>query len=248
MGYYRIIEGLRYDRQLLELAEERIQGRGDGRISEADAQALLVEAQDGRGITLVEQRTLRYIMEHFILTGNAIETLRKGLGLQPPPEEVAGLAQRIIVADFGLPGLTWQIDQTDVQQQSNFPNTAINFETALRESLRAFLEDGRDVESPWSLVSMVEDLQPQFFPSDEAYETAVTERVMFYMNEEGKLRLLPYDEEINFDKIDYNPPEDGESLLENWVFSLYLPKLSDHLYWAIVDREGIKETYTYGFN
>jgi len=39
-SYYRIINGVSYDRALLESAEALTQGRGDGRISEADAKTL----------------------------------------------------------------------------------------------------------------------------------------------------------------------------------------------------------------
>ena len=36
-SYYKTIQGIRYDRALLEAADERISGQGDGRISEKDA-------------------------------------------------------------------------------------------------------------------------------------------------------------------------------------------------------------------
>ena len=59
-------------------------------------------------------------------------------------------------------------------------------------------------------------------------------------------------QELNNDWLvpleDVYPPENGESVNDNWVFMLQLPTLSDHLFWAIVDRNGVKETYNYGFN
>ncbi|MBP9707995.1 MAG: hypothetical protein KBD78_10140 [Oligoflexales bacterium] len=43
-------------------------------------------------------------------------------------------------------------------------------------------------------------------------------------------------------------PHDGESIKANWVFRLAIPSLSDHIYWSVVDPQGQKQTYTYGFN
>lgn len=37
-SYYKTIQGVRYDRALLEAAEERIYGQGDVRIFEKDAE------------------------------------------------------------------------------------------------------------------------------------------------------------------------------------------------------------------
>lgn len=43
-------------------------------------------------------------------------------------------------------------------------------------------------------------------------------------------------------------PEGGESVVDNWVFRLYIPNLSDHIYWAVVDQTGARAAYNYGFN
>lgn len=44
------------------------------------------------------------------------------------------------------------------------------------------------------------------------------------------------------------PPEQGESAQDNWIFVLRIPTLSDHIYWVIVDRQGVNAPYLYGFN
>ncbi|HNH11344.1 MAG TPA: OmpA family protein, partial [Leptospiraceae bacterium] len=41
MSYYRTVKGKKYDRQLLDLALESVSGKGDGRISLADAKKLI---------------------------------------------------------------------------------------------------------------------------------------------------------------------------------------------------------------
>ena len=70
-SYYKIVKGVRYDRALLEAAENRIKGQGDGRISEQDLKELVDLSEDGKGITVTELRTLRYIQDEFNLTEKA---------------------------------------------------------------------------------------------------------------------------------------------------------------------------------
>jgi hypothetical protein len=43
-------------------------------------------------------------------------------------------------------------------------------------------------------------------------------------------------------------PERGEDLEKNWVFSLVMPTLSDHIYWVIVPKDAPEGAYVYGFN
>lgn len=45
-------------------------------------------------------------------------------------------------------------------------------------------------------------------------------------------------------------PERGESLQENWVFSLVIPSLSDHIYWIVIPKKSQtpESGYVYGFN
>jgi hypothetical protein len=70
-SYYKTIAGVRYDRSLLETADDRVDGREDGRIAEQDIQELLALAQDGRGITETEMRTLYYIHKNYRFTPKA---------------------------------------------------------------------------------------------------------------------------------------------------------------------------------
>lgn len=43
-------------------------------------------------------------------------------------------------------------------------------------------------------------------------------------------------------------PERGEDLEKNWVFSLVMPTLSDHIYWIVVPKDAPDGAYVYGFN
>ena len=72
-SYYKTIQGVRYDRALLEVAEERISGQGDGRISLNDAEEIFNLSKDGGRITETELRTLKYISDNYHFTSKAAE-------------------------------------------------------------------------------------------------------------------------------------------------------------------------------
>ena len=75
-SFYRVIDGVRYDRALLESAESAVAGAGDGRISVADAEALFDKIVDGNKYTDTEKATVRYIRENFTFTEAADAYLR----------------------------------------------------------------------------------------------------------------------------------------------------------------------------
>ena len=70
-SYYRIIDGEHYVRSLLEAADVRLEGKGDGLISEEDFQQIIELSRDGKGITETEMRTLEYISLKYNLTTKA---------------------------------------------------------------------------------------------------------------------------------------------------------------------------------
>ena len=70
-SYYRIIDGEHYVRSLLEAADVRLEGKGEGLISEEDFQQIIELSRDGKGITETEMRTLEYISLKYNLTTKA---------------------------------------------------------------------------------------------------------------------------------------------------------------------------------
>ena len=70
-SYYKTIQGVRYDRALLEAAEVRIYGQGAGRISQKDAEEIVELSKDGGRITETELKTLKYISENYHFTQKA---------------------------------------------------------------------------------------------------------------------------------------------------------------------------------
>lgn len=68
-SYYRQIDGVRYDRELLDKAEGF--AKTGGVISHAEAKELWEDAQDGKGVTTCEKRTLEYTMQNLKYTEKA---------------------------------------------------------------------------------------------------------------------------------------------------------------------------------
>lgn len=76
MGYYKTIDGKKYDGAIIELAEKLTSGSGDGRISNADAKLLYDEVADGGSYTDIEKDTMEYIRANFKWTDSADEWFR----------------------------------------------------------------------------------------------------------------------------------------------------------------------------
>lgn len=76
MGYYKTIDGKKYDGAIIELAESLVDGSGDGRISQADAEKLFAEVRDGDTYTDVEKDTMAFIRDNFKWTDAADEWFR----------------------------------------------------------------------------------------------------------------------------------------------------------------------------
>lgn len=76
MGYYKTIDGNKYDGEIIELAEKLTSGAGDGRLSKADAEQLLEAVMDGGSYTDIEKDTMAYVRDNFKWTDAADEWFR----------------------------------------------------------------------------------------------------------------------------------------------------------------------------
>ncbi len=79
MAYYKVIDGVKYDRELITAAEEAVKGKGDGRISMEDAKILFQKVIDGDIYTDVEKDTMEYIRKNFKWTEAADEWFRTAI-------------------------------------------------------------------------------------------------------------------------------------------------------------------------
>jgi nucleoid-associated protein YgaU len=68
MSYYKKIKGKNYDRDIIEAADRAVTGKGDGRISLADARKILKLVRDGGDYTDIEKRSMQYIRDNYKFT------------------------------------------------------------------------------------------------------------------------------------------------------------------------------------
>ena len=76
MSYYTEINGKKYDKKILDLAGKLTTGRGDGRLSQSDAQQIFEAVRDGGNYTDVEKETVQYVRETYKWTDGADEWFR----------------------------------------------------------------------------------------------------------------------------------------------------------------------------
>ena len=154
------------------------------------------------------------------------------------------LINRIVVEKYNKPKLRVIVDPKDVEEQSALPNNKVSFEQALNKALISFLSDYSNPESPGAIVANVFEL----LPGKVANPSVATNFKLSEFFDNAEMRLLPnlaWDDEEDYD---FNPPEERESVTDNWIFSLSLFDLSDHIYWVIIPRDGKSPVYNYGFN
>ena len=74
---YQSIDGVQYEKELLDLAKEHTSGRGEGKLSKDEVADLFKSANDGQGVTETEKRTLQYIRNNFEFTDAAAKDFDK---------------------------------------------------------------------------------------------------------------------------------------------------------------------------
>ncbi len=68
---YKTIDGVKYEKELLDLAEKHTTGVGEGKLSKDEVVDLFKSASDGQGVTDTEKQTLAYIRKNFVFTDAA---------------------------------------------------------------------------------------------------------------------------------------------------------------------------------
>lgn len=77
MGYYKTIDGKKYDGELIELADKLTNNKAaNNPISKADAAELLEAVKDGDSYTDVEKDTVAYLRKEYTWTDASDEWFR----------------------------------------------------------------------------------------------------------------------------------------------------------------------------
>lgn len=167
---------------------------------------------------------------------------KRGLEEDMPHGSIPGDAQqdpaRAILSEFGVTGLSLNMPAAEIGRQEKAYG-GLAFGKAFRAGLHSFFTDYSDPESPMCVV--LDNLGGYSCENPSKAQIAGAQKQLRdLMNKRGtQLRLVR--------EGGGHQPENGETVRDNWVFSLYLD-YSDHTYWGIVDRSGKKPAYNYGFN
>lgn len=139
------------------------------------------------------------------------------------------LQQRIesLLKALEVPDLSVEVPQVNDEE---------GFLEALEAAIRSFIEDGEDDESP---LGLIESDPSAYDLSDEPDTEELQNAVKDFMNAgDSQITLITPESPLQ--------PDGGENPNKFWVFLLQMPTLSEHRWWAIVDKNGRNETYNYG--
>lgn len=225
MAYYISINGIRYDRALIEAAQAFTKGRGESKIALDEIQALFKLASDGKKTTETEWRTLRYIGEHFSLTAPAKGWLEDQFNLNGGPSEIENTINRILGNEFGLKSVQWQFESEEVKRQLAISGNITDLGQAVRGTLNALMTRGMNILSLESVVRR-RDLA--------ADEKGIAQTIRDFMNDGGQLFLVPADESER-QNFSFDLPENLDFNLF-WHIGLHIPALSPVLFMASVSR------------
>lgn len=146
-----------------------------------------------------------------------------GVARGRPPIECSNSPGEVLRA-YGLENLSAHIPHVTARAQARDFGGTVCLSTALRLGLASLLGDSSDLESPGAIVGA------GCLRCELAHRSS-------------QLRLVARGDPL---------PAGGEQLADSWVFELYMPHVSDHVYWAIVarsrDGRGEVRVYNYGFN
>jgi hypothetical protein len=223
-SYYKIIDGLRYDRKILEEADRRIAGQGDGRISLDDAEQLLPLFGDFGDVTIVEERTLQYLLANYKWTPEAENWFLDKVNRISKQSSIEPRLIQIMKGEYGFRELPFAYFKAEALQQMLDHENKVSLPEALRKALFSLLNDTSDK----SFGSISYSSEP---------------RNVFL--EGGRLVLLPGDMSSEPSLSSFPAPSQGESIQENWIFGLELFDLTDDIYWIIVPRDGSSPAYNY---
>lgn len=143
---------------------------------------------------------------------------------------------------FHLENLNNMLQVDEAQNQEKLFLGKIGAEEAVTLALKSFLEDSRHIESPLALATLLA-LEELDLPSEKTQDPKVIKKAKEILF----THLNQYSSEIRFVFIG-EQPEHGEKVESNWIVRLKIPTLSDHIFWAVVDRNRAASPYNYGFN
>lgn len=249
MSYYKTIDGEKYEKSLLDLANELSKGRGDGRISEDDLKQLTKAVLDGAEITAIERKTLKYILKNFQFTEKAKNWYWEYTPVIADDRRFRSRMYRLL-DDYRIDYTELKIDPRVVENMNQTLASRISFFKALQLAVELFLSDNNR-NSPLYEVDNIVSEYLGISPNDLKEVTKWPGVVLGLLKErinEGYIELLPVWEDMTEEERgDLQIPDIDVSAKDSWIFYLGI-RTDDHQFFAIVDRQGEKAPYIYGYN
>ncbi len=150
-----------------------------------------------------------------------------------------------VLEQQGIDEIQALFPEDEVCPQATEYDGDVTFEAALDAAIESFVFDDDDIESPLALLADVDPADDTVCP-----DGTNSDRVRCYLGRNSSRLAITYRDGEVHDNV--YPAEYRESIEDNWVFFLYVPELSDHLHWAVVQRfrsfEGDVMVSNYGFN
>jgi hypothetical protein len=144
-SYYKTINGISYDRQLLEEAESRAAAQG-GFLRFEDALHLWGKANDGNGITPTEKRSLQYVGQKHRLETEARQFLEKSLDIKITASIQDGPSLPALQNGIGFLKSLWQtVTGKRKQEEGDLP---------------ALLDEARSISSSSGAAGPAQDAVP----------------------------------------------------------------------------------------
>mmetsp|Transcript_15057 Transcript_15057/g.21128 ORF Transcript_15057/g.21128 Transcript_15057/m.21128 type:complete len:301 (-) Transcript_15057:808-1710(-) len=147
---YQQIDGKKYERSLLDLAHHLSK---DGSLNKQNAVELWAEALDGRGVSVIEAATIRYIQARFELTAGAHQYLRamledweasaRGPPMEAPKNDLAGGWH----LDFGKEPTEPKSEESKTEEvKTETKNEAMETELNLKDKLMKKAETLKELD------------------------------------------------------------------------------------------------------
>jgi hypothetical protein len=123
--------------------------------------------------------------------------------------------------------------------------SSIDIEEAFYKGLKGLFIETKNTDNFYNIITNAPDaFGLEANPSPEVVKTTIIKAINDDVN--AKFALLPTDLENS--KYDFSifPPENGESVLDYWIWYIKCDFFPGP-YWMLVRRDGTSEGYSYGF-
>lgn len=224
-SYFKVVDGLRYDRKLLEAADKLVADERVKQISFEDAQLLFPIVGEFEDVSIIEERSVAYVMENYRWTAKAEKWFLEQLGPLRKQSEVGPFIQYVLDREYRFKRFEFAYSQAEAYQQMLAYEGTVTLNLALSRALYSLVNDTGE-KSLKSLFSYVDEPITEFL-------------------EQTRLVLLPGDMASEPALSSFPSPSRGESIRDNWLFGLDLFDLSDDIFWVVVPRDGKSRGYNY---